>query len=214
MPSQLHKPGLDVLDMRLVEALVLARERDAHGPEFLLYEVFLQATKYGVALADVDMRKGAVLILAHQNIDAGPLQLLRFLASESRARGNTSPCPVQFDFSIVRTPSGSPSGRKILRLYGDAIRERNHHGWNLASVGPEHLTGNPALGTSLSVQSISLLLPSFPGPESAAEVPPSENNIPSEHPRARVYKPLLGRLLRPSHGSPELPVDRLWAPID
>jgi hypothetical protein len=39
---------------------------------------------------------------------------LRWRASPKSERGTTIPQPLQLDFSMVRRPSGSPAGRKML----------------------------------------------------------------------------------------------------
>jgi len=73
--GQRQQAGLEVLDVGLVEALVLAGEQDQLRPEVLLGEVRLQTRPRRIALADVDRRQIADLGWATQDVDAGAGEL-------------------------------------------------------------------------------------------------------------------------------------------
>jgi len=63
-----------ILHVRLVQVLVLAREDDAVRPEVFLRRVLLQAGPDRVALADVHARQTRILGRADQHVYAGARQ--------------------------------------------------------------------------------------------------------------------------------------------
>jgi hypothetical protein len=91
-----------------------AGHKDHAGtPEVFLFEMAINPRPNDVALTYVQRWQVVLSDAADQDVDPGFAKSLRCLIFAQSSRGKTMPSPVQFIRSIIRRPSGSPSGTKI-----------------------------------------------------------------------------------------------------